>query len=286
MNIKKIIAILVLSLGLNPVFASDFTQYCAQKTADSTFLGNINSMTGLNFIARNILESQISRAFKKETNSKFKVNLDGFFGTSILNGEFKSFKANSSDFNYDGLAASSVNIETVCPYNKVGFSGGKLVLKENMVLKYQTEINQNDLNKIANSVKYLKIIEKINSDKAISSLIKITSSNIKLENNKLILNYSIAPKGLLSYLSISSNPVNLSFSTGLKAENGELRLCNFGLNSKKLGLDSLLPLINKFNPLTYGIKIGQLAKGTVEIQNVSLADSKIKLDGMVLLPKN
>lgn len=286
---KKIIIMFAILIGFNPVFASDFTQYCSSNTASSTFLGSLESITGINFIARNIFEGQIASAAKKETGSKFNVDIDSFFGVNVLNGEFRNLKASSNNFNYDGISASKVDIETVCPYNKIGIDNGKVVFKENMVLKYVTEITQEDLTKIASSSKYAKIINKINSDKTLSSLVKITSSDIKLNNDKLVLNYAVTPllnQGILSHLPIATKTLNLSFSTGLKAENGELKLCNFGLNSKKIGIDALLPLINKFNPLSYGIKLGQTNKGTVEVQNVTIANSKIKVDGMVLLPKD
>ncbi len=284
---KKIIVLFALLLFTAPSFAADFRQYCSAGKANPTLLGNLGSITGINFISRNIMEGQISNAIKKEVNSKFNVDLDSFFGVNVLNGEFRGLKASTDNFNFDGLAASKVDVETVCPYNKVALNGGKLVLKENMVLKYNTEINQSDLNKIAASSKYLKMIEKINSDKNISSLVKVTGSNIQLDNNKLVLNYSITPvlgDGILSRLA-SATTFNLAFSTGLKAENGELKLCNFALNSKKIGLDALLPLVNKFNPLTYGLKLGETTKGKVQIDNVTIADSKIKINGQVLLPK-
>ena len=284
---KKILVLFVLLLLTTPSFAADYTQYCSAGKANPTLLGNLGSLTGINFISRNIMEGQISNAIKKEVNSKFNVDLDSFFGVNVLNGEFKGLKASTDNFNFDGLAASKVAVETLCPYNRVGFNGEKLVLKENMVLKYDTEINQSDLNKIASSAKYLKIIEKINKDSKISSLVKVTGSNLQLDNNKLILNYSITPvlgQGILSRLA-SATTFNLSFSTGLKAEKGELKLCNFALNSKKIGLDALLPLVNKFNPLTYGLKLGETNKGTIQIDNVTIANSKIKIDGTVLLPK-
>ena len=99
---KKIIYFLILSLcTLNPIFAKDYFQYCSVNNAQKTFSGNIASISGINFLSRNIIEHEISKNLKKETNSKFKVNIDNFYGVNILQGEFKSLKATSKDFNYN-----------------------------------------------------------------------------------------------------------------------------------------------------------------------------------------
>ena len=72
--------------------------------------GNILSLIGLNFLSKNIIESQISHAVKKELNSKIKINLDNFYGVNILSGKFKSLEATSKEFNFDGFYFSNLKI--------------------------------------------------------------------------------------------------------------------------------------------------------------------------------
>jgi len=91
--------------------------------------------------------------------------------------------------------------------------------------------------------------------------------------------------GIFSALTSSIKPIDLSFSTNIRANNGKLELCNFDINSKNIAYDAL-PIINKFNPLSYGINVGKNAKGTLDVQNVNIKDNKIQLNGYLVISKN
>ena len=129
----------------------------------------------------------------------------------------------------------------------------------------------------------------MNKDSSISSLVNIKSSAVTISDNKLKFKYELTPfpktSGLLSKLTSSIKPIDLSFSTNLRANNGKLELCNFDVNSKNIGYDALLPIVNKFNPLSYGVNVGKNAKGTIDVQNANIKDGKIQLDGVLLISK-
>ncbi len=287
---KKIIYFLILSLyTLNPIFAKDYFQYCSVNNAQKTFSGNIASISGVNFLSRNIIEHEISKNLEKETNSKFKINIDNFYGVNVLKGEFKSLKANSKNFNYKGFYTSNLNIETLCPYNSVIFDNNELFFKENMVLKYSTEITQQDLNKTFESSEYKTIIDKMNNDKIISSILKIQNSNAEIKDDKLIFKYEIMPtlnENLSFLIPYTLKPTKLTFSTNLKVNEGKLELCDFELNSKKYYNGYFLPIINLLNPLKYAVTFDKNNKGENEIQTVKIADSKISINGIILIKKN
>jgi len=285
---KIIISIFAFALGLNPLFAKEYMQYCASETATKTFVGNLASLSGVNFLSKNIIEHEISKSVKKETNSDFKVNIDNFYGVNILDGEFKNLKAKANEFKYDGFFMSNLAVETLCPYNHVSYKDEKLSFRENMVLKYSTEITQKDLDKTLQGLEYKKIIDKMNSDKIISSLIKIKDSKAKIQNDKLIFSYEVLPLpkyDILSKLPVDIKPLNLSFSTNLKAKEGKLELCDFELNSKKFNYSNFIPIINYLNPLAYSISVDKNNKGENEVQNVTIANSKISIDGIILIKK-
>ncbi len=286
---KTILTLIIIFALVNPLFAKDFLQYCSTNNPQKTFSGNISSLLGVNFLSRNIIEHEISKNLKKETNSNFKVNVENFYGVNILKGEFKSLKATSKDFNYKGFYTSNLDIETLCPYNSITFNDNKLFFKENMVLKYSTDITQNDLNKTFESPEYKKIIDKMNNDIVISSILKIKNSKAEIKNNKLIFKYEIIPtiNNSLNFLTpFTLKPVKLTFSTNLKANNGNLELCDFELNSKKYSNNYFLPIINLLNPLKYSVSIDNNNKGENEIQTVKISDSKITIDGIILIKKN
>ena len=284
---KKIIILFSLLMSFNSAFALDYTSYCPLEKSSGIF-GNIISVTGLNFLSKSILQNRIASAVKKETNSKFDIDIENIFGSSILSGAFKSLSAKSSSVGYNGIYMSDFSVNTVCPYNYVSFKGGKLSFPENMVLKYKTSVTQEDINKILNSEIYKNAIKKMNKDGSISSLVNITSSAITISDNKLKFKYGLTPfpkAGIFSALTSNIKPISLSFSTNLKAKNGKLELCNFDINSKNIAYDAFLPIINKFNPLSYGLNVGKNAKGTLDVQNVNIKDGKITLDGFLLISK-
>ncbi len=286
---KKIIIYITLFLTFSSAFAVDYSSYCPAKKSSGSFLGNIASLTGINFLSKSFLQNRIQSAIKKETDSKFDVDIDNVFGSSILSGAFKSLSAKSSSVGYHGIYMSDFSVNTVCPYNYVSFKGGKLSFPENLVLNYKTSITQEDVDKILNSNIYKNAISRMNKDGSISSLVNIKSSSVTISDDKLKFKYKLAPfpkaSGLFSVLTSNIKPIDLSFSTNLRANNGKLELCNFDINSKNVAYDTFLPIINKFNPLSYGINVGKNAKGTLDVQNVNIKDGKIQLSGILLISK-
>ena len=286
---KKILFLsITLILSINSTLAKDYSQFCSTNSANKTFLGNIASISGYNSISRNIIENQIAKALKKETNSKFDVKIDSFLGTNVKNGEFKSLKANSDNIFYNGIYMSDVNIETICPYNKVDYKNKTLTFDENLALKYSASITQDDLDKLLKESSYQKIIDKMNSDSTISSLIQIKNSNIKIKDDKLEIIYNILPLAKLDTIGIFKNrikPIKIAIGANLKVEDGNIELCDFDFNNVKAKYNNLIPIINMLNPLSFEIDFDKNIKGEMDVENVKIANSKIQLEGTVLIPK-
>ena len=286
---KKIIICLAVLLSFNNVYALDYMSYCPAEKQSTSFLGNIASITGVNFLNRILLQNRLASAVKKETNSKFDINIESIFGSSVLSGAFKSLSAKSSSVGYKGIYMSDFSVNTVCPYNYVSFKDGKLSFPETLVLNYKTSITQEDIDKILNSDLYKNAIKKMNKDSSISSLVNITSSKVTISDGKLNFKYKLTPfpnaGGLISQLTSSIKPISLSFSTNLRAKNGKLELCNYDVNSKSIGYEAILPIVNKLNPLNNGVNVGKNARGTFDVQNANIKDGKIQLDGVLMISK-
>ena len=287
---KKIIIFLAFILSFNSAIAVDYSSYCPAEKSTSSFLGNIGSIIGVNFINRVILQNRLASAIKKETDSKFDVDIESIFGSSVLSGAFKSLSAKSKSVGYHGIYMTDFSVQTACPFNYVSFKDGKLAFPENIVLNYKTSVTQEDIDKILNSDLYKNAIKKMNKDGSISSLVNVKSSSIKISDNKLKFKYTLTPfpkaEGLISKLTSNIKPISVSFTTNLRANNGKLELCNFDVNSKNIGYDAILPIINKLNPLSYGMNVGKNNKGTLDVQNVNIKDGRIQMDGVLLISKN
>lgn len=243
------------------------------------------SVSGMNFLFRNIIENVISSIIKKETNSKVEIKLSGFFGSNILKGEFSKLKASAKNFSYNGFYFSNLDVKTMCPYNHVSLIDDKLKFNENLILDYSLEITQEDLAKISNSSEYKKTIEKMNSDKAISSLLQIKESSFEIRKNKLYLKYIVIPSAkndIITLISKNIKPIKISIGADLKVVDGKIELCN--LTSSKYV--NFAPIINRLNPLLYDFEIDKNSKGELKIKQVEIKDNKICLNGEIFILKN
>ncbi len=285
---KKIIVILSLLLLVNQTLkAQNYTDYCSTKTPNKTFTGILASTSGVNFLSRNIIESEIAGRLKKELNSKFDVKINNFYGTNVLNGTFKDLTVTSKQMNYNGFYLSDIYAKTLCEYNQVEYKDKKIAFKENMVLKYSSSITQEDLNNTINSSGYKKIIEKMNKDEYISSIFKIQTSKLEISDNGISIQYSILPLPKITSSIVKNllQPVKININGNLKAKDGQIELCDLTLNSKRT---NYIPtsLINLLNPLNYDINVQKNKNGKLNIENISIKDKKILLDGYIVILKD
>ena len=184
---KKAIVLLFLIFLFNQVQASDYSKYCSTNSPKRTFGGNLASLSGVNLLTRNIAESVISKAIKDETNSKFKIKINNFYGTNILNGEIKSIKATSKKYAYEGIYLTDTSVETICPYNHINYKDEKLYFLENMVLEYSTILTKEDIHNILISKKIdskiASILSGIERYGAIFPILNKMSIPIKIDDN-------------------------------------------------------------------------------------------------------
>lgn len=184
---KKVIAILFLLSSF--VFANSYNKYCAANSPSKTISGNIMSLSGFNSLSRNLIENVLEKEIKKETNSKFDIKIKNFYGTNILEGEFKSLQANAKKYEHKGIYLTDINVKTICPYNHIFYEDNNLYFKENMVLKFSAKLTQSDIEKTLN---YGKIDPRIaallkgenNYGFIISIIKKLDSINIPIKIDK------------------------------------------------------------------------------------------------------
>ena len=245
---KKLILFLILIL--TPCYALDYNYFCSSQTYLKTATGILMSTSGTNFLARQIAQREIEKYLKKETNSKFHVRLNSFWGTNIANGEFNNFIAKSKNY-YDGnLSSQELSVETMCPYNKISYSDNKLNFDTNMVLKFNATVNENDLS-------------------------KMLKQNIKIAGNKINFEYKISAFGIR---------VKLNLKAGLSVIDNKIQLCNIEFNNKSINTSKYAYLLD--NLTNFKIDLSKDTKADVKIDNVKIENSLIYLTGFVLVPKS
>lgn len=286
---KKIfIVLLFLSVFTLNVQAKDYTSYCIDKSASKTLTGTLASAVGVNAVKRNVIESEIASALKKETGAKFDVKVASFYGANVTSGAFKGLSLKGENLLWKGLYITNLTADTICSYNEVKYENDTLGFVENSVMEFSATLTEDDLKKAMAQNKYGKMMEQLNQDKAFSSLMKIESQDIKIKDDKLVFEYEVSLLKNLNHLPLKLPNLNLSFSSGLAVKDGEIQLLDFGLNNKNVKYDFLLPFINKFNPTSWNITENNdfIKNAKVEINDVQIKDSKIEIKGAIIALKS
>ncbi len=272
-------------------FALDYASYCSSNYPEvikPDFKGNLVSFTGLNFLSRKIAQREIAKTLKEATNTKFKVKMDNFRGVALTDGIFKNLEFTGKNITYEDMTISNLSAKTICPYNYITLEDDKIVFKENMVLSYNLDISEQDLNKALESASFTSAIEKINKGKFLSSILKINKPQAKLEEGKISLQYTIVPtlqnNNLFAFAKNSLKPVDINLKTGLEVKDNKIELCNLDINSQKLDPSYLLPFVNMFNPMNKKIKIDKDNTGDLKIDEVKISSSKITIKGAIIVP--
>lgn len=268
-------------------YAIDYSAYCSLSSPDKNFKGNLASLSSANFLARKIAAYEISKELKEKTNTKFKVHLDNFYGVSLTDGIFKNLSIEGKNFIYEDMIISKLNAETLCPYNHIQFKDNKITYVKNMVLNYNVDVTQEDLNKSIQSTKFQKMINKINEDKYFSTLFKIENMKTQLQENRLALKYTINPlpdsAGALPFMKTLIKPFDVTVGAGLRVENNRIELCDLDLNSRKIDYTYFLPFVNLLNPLDSKIKLDRNNEGDLKIDNIKIEPSKISIKGAIIV---
>lgn len=282
---KKIILSFVLLLAVQGVQAQDCSTLKCPAPYDLTsgFSRGMSTVTGQKFLSEKIGEKLVKKAIKKNiTNGDIKVNLDAYSVRDLKAGRFKSLEINGKNVDIQGVYISSFNAKTLCNFNYIANDKrGNYIVKEDIPASFNAIITEEDLNKTMLSSDYKRMIDDINSIGGNFNIFQITSTNIKLKNDKMyyVLKYSMPFVRKTKELVITAN---------LKVENGQIELANtsFLNNSMALDVDKLSKLINYINPLDFSAKILENKDARFNIETVNISNGKITIDGNMTILKD
>ena len=282
---KKIILSFVLLLAVQGVQAQDCSTLKCPAPYDLTsgFSRGMSTVTGQKFLSEKIGEKLVKKAIKKNiTSGDIKVNLDAYSVRDLKAGRFKSLEINGKNVDIQGVYISSFNAKTLCNFNYIANDKkGNYIVKEDIPASFNAIITEEDLNKTMLSSDYKRMIDDINSIGGNLNIFQITSTNIKLKNDKMyyVLKYSMPFVRKTKELVITAN---------LKVENGQIKLANtsFLNNSMALDVDKLSKLINYINPLDFSAKILENKDAKFNIETVNISNGKITIDGNMTILKD
>lgn len=282
---KKIILSFVLLLAVQGVQAQDCSTLKCPAPYDLTsgFSRGMSTVTGQKFLSEKIGEKLVKKAIKKNiTSGDIKVNLNAYSVRDLKAGRFKSLEINGKNVDIQGVYISSFNAKTLCNFNYIANDKrGNYIVKEDIPASFNAIITEEDLNKTMLSSDYKRMIDDINSIGGNLNIFQITSTNIKLKNDKMyyVLKYSMPFVRKTKELVITAN---------LKVENGQIELANtsFLNNNMALDVDKLSKLINYINPLDFSAKILENKDAKFNIETVNISNGKITIDGNMTILKD
>lgn len=280
---KVLLTLLFLIIGQAGFASCDIQSCVAPYDLTSGFSRFFSKITGQNFIASKIGESLTKKAIKKEiTSGKIDVNLKSFSTRDLKAGRFKSLEITGKDVVVDGIYISYFNTKTLCDFNYVvQDKNGKVIVKEDIPVRVNVVITEDDLNSTMNSSDYKRMLSDINTIGGTLNLFQIVSTSVKLKNGKMyyIMKYA---------LPFVRKPQEIVISADLCIHNGEIILANTNLVSDSLALDvhSFSKILNYINPLDFSAKILENKNARFNIQNVKISNGKIDIDGQVTVLKD
>ena len=282
---KKIVLGLVLLLAVQGAQAQDCSTLKCPAPYDLTsgFSRGMSTVTGQKFLSEKIGEKLVKKAIKKNiVSGDIKADLDAYSVRDLKAGRFKSLEVSGKNVDIQGIYVSSFNAKTLCNFNYIANDKrGNYIVKEDIPVSFNAVVTEEDLNKTMNSSDYKRMIDDINSIGGNFNIFQITSTIIKLKNNKMyyVLKYSMP---------FVRKTKELVISADLNVENGQIVLANttFLNNSMSLDVDKLSKLINYINPLDFSAKILENKDAKFNIENVKISDGKIVVDGSMTILKD
>lgn len=259
--------------------------YCPKEpySLSGNLSGIASTVSGVNFLTRQLIEKLLVKVLKEELNSNFDVQLTTFSNNNLLNGKFKSLSIFGNNIERNGFHVSSVSAQTLCGFNHIKYEDEKLYFMENMVVKYSARITEDDLKKTLDSNEYLSSIKRAQIKSNGKVLAKISDVNVDIKDNKIVMSSEILVPILFGEI-----PNRIEFSAGLNVENGKIIFDDISLENSFLNIITsvLEPLSDKINPFTYKVQTKDKYDIILKVENVKITNGEIYTDGTVVIPKN
>lgn len=267
---KKFLFLICTVLISTSVMASttDYTKLCPAIPQQGTVTPS--KITGMKWITEQIAESIIRKELKKETKGKFKVTIKSRGTGDLINGKFNSLSMSGKNLNIEGIHISKFSSNTLCGYNSVKLNKDSVQFRENMVLNYELEIDNNAISDTLRDINYVNEVKK---------LLPVNEAKIELKNNKLYY--------LLEIPTYVTKPLKITVSSGINVKNGRIQLTGLKVpNNPFINTSKIINALEKTNPFAFYSDIMDNKESKVYVDSVKIINDVLHIKGLVLIPKN
>lgn len=280
---KKILVLLgAIVISSGAAFSADCSSFKCPANPYSDNL-SISNVTGTNFLAERIANTIIKKQILRDSQGKYKVNLESYNIAALKKGIFKSLEITGEDTVTDGIYASMIKLRTVCDYNYIEINNKEktTTFKEDFGMAYAVQFTESDLNKTMANSQYTDLIRKVNSIGNTTKMFNISSTSAKIINNKLVYVMRVA----VPLLNLKKD---VAIQTDLKVRNGEIIIDEAELMTEamKVDVNKLLKLVNYLDPLDFSMELMKNKDANMQVKEVNIKDNKINVSGLITVAKD
>lgn len=280
---KKILVLLgAIVISSGAAFSADCSSFKCPANPYSDDL-SISNVTGTNFLAERIANTIIKKQILRDSQGKYKVNLESYNIAALKKGIFKSLEITGEDTVTDGIYASMIKLRTVCDYNYIEINNKEktTTFKEDFGMAYAVQFTESDLNKTMANSQYTDLIRKVNSIGNTTKMFNISSTSAKIINNKLVYVMRVA----VPLLNLKKD---VAIQTDLKVRNGEIIIDEAELMTEamKVDVNKLLKLVNYLDPLDFSMELMKNKEANMQVKEVNIKDNKINVSGLITIAKD
>ena len=239
----------------------------------------LQGVTGLNWGAARILESQIEKHVKKSLDKgEVEVQIKPYSAMDLVAGKLKSFDVKGKDIVSKGFYISSAEARSLCEFTHLDYEKNPIVALAPVFLEYKVSFSEKDLNSIVSSKEYKDNLTKIKlkHNNSEISLLEFLNPNIDINGDKVVISADLHFVGTPKFVTI---PVKLS--SGLKAKNNNIRLSDVQMLSSNFGRNGKIvaDFLEKMTLAVFDIKQLGTENTEINIKNVDVNNDRIDIEG-------
>jgi virulence-associated protein VapD len=280
---KKFILFILAMFMAVPAFANcEYSDFCAKAPygLSSSAAQTFSNITGATYLGQTVAQGIIKKQLKKATKQNFSVKVKAYSVQDLKAGKFKSLKVSGKNLNFDGIALSSLEFNTLCDFNY--FDLNTKTLQENMALKFAIEMSDSDLRSTMRSSGYLDMLNNVSFSSMGINLLKFNGADVRVKNGKVYFIIKVS-----SQLLLGKKEMEIVVGADVKVKDGKIVLTQAELENTfaRIDLSKITSLLNAIDPLTFTTNVLGTKDTKVSLQNINILGNRILVTGNVFIPK-
>ena len=237
----------------------------------------LQTITGMNFVADNVAESQIKKQLQKIARGDFSVNIDTYSAMDLMEGKFKGFDIKGRNIVINDTHISSLEASSLCNFVYLDYKSNPIKPLAPLYVDVKGTITEDDINHTLTSQKFQEEVAKIKLSLGGTdvNLVEFKNTKIHIADNQIYINSDLQ-FGMMPF------SVPLRLATGLKAYKDKIKLVNFHVVAGDAG--PMSGFLQMLSPTILNLDNFVQDGAAINIKSLNISDNKIDVDSTVWLP--